>query len=115
MIVHLVTASVVWKSAGLLPRPGSPPELHEPELMHGLRALAVVFVQIGTMHWFISAVTMMAAAITWPPLIRVFSTLVAGVCLMRCAHACTPCTPVTLHRRSSLPQLSVAIVQLYAV
>lgn len=87
LVVHLVTAGVVWKSAGLLPRPGAPPELHEPELMNGMRALAVSFVQIGSMHGFMSAVTMMDAAITWPPLIRVFSTFVIGVCFMRCAPA----------------------------
>lgn len=102
IIVHLVTASVVWRSAALLPQLGTPPQLHKPELMHGLRALAVVFVQIGTMHWFMSAVTMMSAAIIWPPLIRVFSSLVAGVCIMRYAHACTTCIHTAYTRRLSL-------------
>jgi len=75
----------VWTSAGLLPQPGAPTEQHEPELLHGMRALSVVFVQIGSMHGFMSAVTVMNAAITWPPLVRVFSTCVIGVCLLRCA------------------------------
>lgn len=84
-VVHMVTAGLVWKAAALLPRPGSAPETHEPALMRALRALAVVFLQMATMHWLVSAVTMMEAAITWPPLVVVFSGLVALTCLVRCA------------------------------
>ena len=86
MVVIGVTAGVVWKTAGLLPRPGAPRALHEPHLMHSMRAMAVVFVQIATMHWFVSAVTMMDAAILWPFLIRVFSVFVVAICLARCAQ-----------------------------
>eukprot|EP00892_Ulva_mutabilis_P012745 jgi/Ulvmu1/9843/UM056_0085.1 len=83
LAVHLITAGIVWKAAALLPQPGAPPALHEPLLMHSMRAMSVVFLQMGTMHWFVSAVTMMDAAITWPFLIRVFSAVVVAVCLVR--------------------------------
>lgn len=83
LIVHMVTAGIVWKAASLLPRPGSPAARHEAELMQSLRAMAVVFLQIGTMQWFSSAVTMMEAAITWPQLVVVFSAFVALTCLVR--------------------------------
>ena len=96
LVVNLVTASIVWKAASLLPLPDSPPHLHEAHLLHSMRAMAVVFLQMGTMHWFVSVVTMMDAAITWPFLIRVFSTFVVAICLIRSAppsacrlHACT--------------------------
>lgn len=87
ILVHLTTAVLIRHAARALPSEQTPLERHLAALMLSLRAMAVVFMQIATMHWFVSTVTMMESAIAYPQGVAYFAGFVAAYCIARCAHA----------------------------
>lgn len=87
ILVHLTTAALIRHAGRALPRDFTPLKRHLAAIMLSLRALAVVFMQIATMHWFVSTVTIMESAIAYPEGVAYFAGVVALYCTARCADA----------------------------
>lgn len=104
LVVHLCVVFLFLKASAGLPRCSTPDEEHLGKLMQSVRGLALAFMQMTTMHWFMCAVTAMEAVMQWPKLVTVFGAAMALVSVSRCA-----CSVITGPEQSEKACTSLAV------
>lgn len=81
--MHVLAAIFVMKAARLVLSRDTPQDRHLQTLLQSIRALSIIFMQLGAFSLFSASLTAMEAAISWPGLISVFATVFGLTTVLR--------------------------------